>query len=92
MMPQRCGGQGASSKEFLGLVRTVYLFARHPDFPGKSEAVIECIEDIEERSREGRLSPVERDELLAILSVDRLPHESRRYVDGPRRYDPARPS
>jgi hypothetical protein len=75
MMPQLCERRETSDKEYMGLIRTVNLFARHPDFPGKSNAMIECVEDIEERSREGRLSPEQRDELLAILLADRLPQE-----------------
>jgi hypothetical protein len=71
MMPQLCARREASDKEYQGLVRTVNLFASHPDFPGKSAAVIECVEDIEERSRGGRLTPAQRSELLSILLFDR---------------------
>jgi len=46
------------------------MIARHPDFPGKRDMVEECAEDIVERSRQGRLTPSQRDELLALLSVD----------------------
>jgi hypothetical protein len=57
--------------EYLGLVRVVGVIARHPDFPGKRDAVGECVDDIEERSREGRLTPAQRAELLGILLDDR---------------------
>jgi hypothetical protein len=73
-MTQLCERRETSDRDYLGLFRTVNLIARHPDFPGKSDAMIECVEDIEERSREGRLSPEQRDELLAILLADRSPH------------------
>jgi hypothetical protein len=82
-----CERRETSDKEYLGLIRTVNLFARHPDFPGKSDAMFECVEDIEERSRVGRLSPEQRDELLAILLADRLPHESRPFSDRSSRSD-----
>lgn len=67
MMSQTTARCGASTVEFEGLVRVVGLFARHPDFPGKSDAVEECVEDIEERSRAGRLTPSQRSRLLDIL-------------------------
>jgi len=67
MMSHTAARRGASTVEFEGLIRVVGLFARHPDFPGKRDAVEECAEDIEERSREGRLTPSQRSELLAIL-------------------------
>jgi hypothetical protein len=53
-------------------VRAVGVIARHPDFPGKRDAVVECLGDIEERSREGRLTPAQRAELLGILLDDPL--------------------
>jgi len=67
-----CEETGAVSREYLGLVRVVEMIARHPDFPGKRDAVNECVEDLVERSREGRLTPVQRAVLLDIL----LPRKS----------------
>jgi hypothetical protein len=67
MMPQLCAGRDTSAVEFQGLVRVVGMIARHPDFPGKQDAVRECVSDIVDRSRQGRLSPVQRAELLRIL-------------------------
>jgi hypothetical protein len=67
MMPQVCDGREASTIEYQGLVRVVGMIARHPDFPGKRDAVRECVSDIVDRSRQGRLSPVQRAELLKIL-------------------------
>lgn len=71
-MNQLCEETGAVSREYLGLVRVVEMIARHPDFPGKRDAVNECVEDLVERSREGRLTPVQRAVLLDIL----LPRKS----------------
>ena len=48
------------------------MIARHPDYPGKRVVVEECAEDIVERSLQGRLTPFQRDELLAILSAGRM--------------------
>ena len=53
--------------EYQGLLRAVKLVASHPDFPGKREAVEECVGDLVERSRQGRLTPVQRSELMTIL-------------------------
>ena len=66
-MIQICEGPQAASREYLGLVRVVNMIARHPDYPGKKDAVNECVVDLVERSREGRLSPMQRAELLDIL-------------------------
>ena len=67
MTPQLHGGRPTPAQEFEGLVRAVGVIARHPDFPGKRDALDECVGDIEERSREGRLTPAQRAELLGIL-------------------------
>ena len=48
------------------------MIARHPDYPGKRVVVEECAEEIAERSLQGRLTPSQRDELLAILSTGRI--------------------
>jgi hypothetical protein len=52
---------------------TAGLIARHPDFPGKSDAVGECRDDIERRFRQGILTVDERSRLLAILDGIVLP-------------------
>jgi hypothetical protein len=69
-MSQVGAERDTSAKEYQGLVRAVNLIARHPDFPGKRDAVKECVSDILERSIRGRLSPVQRVELLSILLAD----------------------
>src|SRR3954449_3711248 len=38
---------------FYRLERTTSLIVRHPDFPGKAEAIWRCREDIEERFHQG---------------------------------------
>jgi hypothetical protein len=75
MTPQLCPERDITAPEYSGLRRVVGMIARHPDFPGKREAVDECVEDIEERSRQGRLSLDQRAELLDILSARRAPDE-----------------
>jgi hypothetical protein len=69
-MSQVSTEQDVSSREYQGLVKAVSMIARHPHFPGKEDAVRECVSDILERSLRGRLSPVQRIELLSILLAD----------------------
>ncbi len=61
----------ASAVEYQGLIRVVTMVARHPEFPGKKDAMDEYVEDIEDRCREGRLTPSQRSELLSILLAGR---------------------
>ena len=72
MTPQLCVGGDTTDQEYRGLMRVAGMIARHPDYPGKRDVVEECAEDIVERSHRGRLTPFQRDELLAILSADRV--------------------
>jgi hypothetical protein len=72
MMPQRCDVRDATDREYRGLIEVAGMIARHPDYPGKRDVVDECVEDIVERSLRGRLTPFQRDELLGILTVDRV--------------------
>ncbi len=62
-----CMVRDTSVQEFQGLKRMVTMIAKHPNYAGKQEAIEECVEDIVERSRRGRLTPVQRGELLGIL-------------------------
>jgi len=57
----------SSRQLYARLERTTNLIARHPDFPGKAEAVLRCREDIEARFHQGILTVEERTRLLAIL-------------------------
>ncbi len=52
---------------FERLEQVVTLIAEHPDYPGKQEVISECLEDIEERSRQGYLSLEQRFRLDTIL-------------------------
>jgi hypothetical protein len=52
------------------LERTAGLIARHPDFPGKREAMTRCRDDIEQRLLQGTLTQEQRDRLFAILDAD----------------------
>ncbi len=56
-----------SDKEYQGLVRTLTRIAQHPNYEGKKETLDECVEEIEERCREGRLAPWQRSALIDIL-------------------------
>ena len=69
MMPQTCSVGETTDREYRGLLRVADMIARHPDYPGKRVVVEECVEDIVERSQEGRLTPFQRDELLGILAA-----------------------
>ena len=68
MSPQPCAERDTTDREYQGLMWVADMIARHPDYPGKRDVVEECVEDIVERSLQGRLTPSQRDELLAILS------------------------
>ncbi len=72
MTSQPCEGRDTTVKEYRGLMRVAGMIAGHPDFPGKRGAVEECVEDIVERSLQGRLTLFQRDELLSILSKGRM--------------------
>ena len=72
MTPQPCVERDATDRDYRGLMEWASMIARHPDYPGKRDVVEECAEDIVDRSRRGRLTPFQRDELLAILSDDRV--------------------
>ncbi len=61
-----------TDREYRGLIWVAGIIARHPDFPGKRDVVEECVDDILESSHRGRLTPFQRDVLLAILAVDRV--------------------
>ena len=52
---------------FERLEHVTDMIARHPDYPGKPVVVQECLEDIEEHCRRGRLTPEQRDRLVAVL-------------------------
>ena len=52
---------------FSRLVASVARIAGHAYFPGKGEAVDQCLEDIEGLVIEGRISVEQRDVLLEIL-------------------------
>jgi hypothetical protein len=72
MTPQSCAVGDTTDREYRGLLRVADMIARHPDYPGKRVVVEECAEEIAERSLQGRLTPLQRDELLAILSNGRM--------------------
>ena len=55
---------------FKRLERTISLIARHPFYPGKGEVVHECLDDLEERYREGLLTDEQKSILVSILTTD----------------------
>jgi hypothetical protein len=57
---------------FRRLERSTTLIVRHPDFPGKAEAIGRCRDDIEDRFHQGLLTDEQRSRLLSILDGDDL--------------------
>jgi hypothetical protein len=53
--------------EFERLEQTVGMIKRHPYYPGKELLLDECLEDIDERFRLGRLTAEQRGRLREIL-------------------------
>jgi hypothetical protein len=54
---------------FDRLLETADLIARHVDYPGKRQVVERCREEVEDLTREGRLTVTQRDVLWEILEV-----------------------
>ena len=57
----------SSAPSFERLEQTVTIIARHADYPGKEQVVAECLDDIEDRWRQGQLSLEQRFRLYTIL-------------------------
>lgn len=55
---------------FKRLERTVNLIARHPFYPGKPEAVHDCLDDLEERYRDGSLTHEQKSILVSLLTSE----------------------
>ncbi|AGA29199.1 hypothetical protein Sinac_5045 [Singulisphaera acidiphila DSM 18658] len=55
---------------FKRLERTVNLIARHPFYPGKPEAVHDCLDDLEERYRDGSLTHEQKSILVSLLTAE----------------------
>jgi hypothetical protein len=55
------------TQEFERLERTVGLIKRHPYYPGKELLLDECLEDIDDRFRKGRLTAEQRGLLRCVL-------------------------
>ena len=53
--------------EFERLERTIGMIKRHPYYPGKEVLLDECLEDIDDRFRRGRLTAEQRGQLRGIL-------------------------
>jgi hypothetical protein len=58
------------STTFTRLERTISLIARHPFYPGKNEIVHDCLDDLEDRYREGLLTYEQKATLASILTAD----------------------
>jgi len=56
---------------FERLTASARMIARHAFYPGKEEAVHQCMEDIEDLLLAGRISPEQGDVLRGILLVPR---------------------
>ena len=53
--------------EFERLEQAIGMIKRHPYYPGKDQIVDDCLRDIDERHRLGRLTDEQRGRLRAIL-------------------------
>jgi hypothetical protein len=53
--------------EYERLEYTVGMIKRHPYYPGKELLLDECLEDIDDRFRRGRLTAEQRGRLRTIL-------------------------
>jgi hypothetical protein len=60
------------TQEFERLERTVGLIKRHPYYPGKELLLDECLEDIDDRYRQGRLTAEQRGLLRGVLLEEAL--------------------
>jgi hypothetical protein len=56
-----------ASTSFERLERTVTLIAHHARYPGKLEAIADCLQDIDDRWERGQLTLQQRFRLYAIL-------------------------
>lgn len=52
---------------FERLVATTEMIARHAAYPGKDQAVGQCLEDIDDLRHDGRITPEQQDLLRNIL-------------------------
>jgi hypothetical protein len=66
---------------FDRLVETTSLIVRHPDYPGKPEALDLCGQEIEELIESGRITASQADLLRDILGIIR--YEGRFRSNGP---------
>lgn len=57
----------SETQVFQRLERAIGLIAGHPFYPGKQEALEDCLDDLEERYRQGTLTEDEKTRLVAIL-------------------------
>jgi hypothetical protein len=55
------------TQEFERLEHTVGMIRRHPYYPGKELLLDECLEDIDDRFRRGRLTAEQRGRLRHVL-------------------------
>ena len=56
-----------SSNYYERLVTSVQRIARHAYYPGITEAIDQCLEDIDELLRSGCITPEEREALRIVL-------------------------
>ncbi len=57
----------SNSAFFERLVQSAERISRHVYYPGKQQAVEQCVEDVEELSRLGRITAAQSEVLLDIL-------------------------
>ena len=56
-----------NTPSFERLEQTITFIARHPDYPGKTEVIADCLQDIDDRWERGHLTLQQRFRLHAIL-------------------------
>ena len=57
----------SNALSFERLEQTATMIAQHAEYPGKAKVVAECLDDIEDRWRQGQLSLEQRFQLYAVL-------------------------
>jgi hypothetical protein len=57
----------SNAVSFERLEQTATMIAQHAEYPGKTQVVAECLDDIEDRWTQGQLSLEQRFQLYAVL-------------------------
>lgn len=63
----------ATATTYQRLEESAYLIARHPEYFGKGDVVRNCMDEIEDRYRQGSLTLMQSTRLIAILLGEDVP-------------------